>query len=338
MIARDQPARILITGSAGFIGSSLVRHLIEQTCWTVIGLDSFEHRGDSLRVTQLGIDPDRYSIACADLAAPISRRLGAELGALDAIINLAALSNVDESLADPSRYLLNNLAVAVNVFDFARAVGSRCVVQVSTDEVYGPAAPGVAFAEWSATRPSNPYSASKACQEAVAIAFWRSYGVPSVVVNLMNVIGERQEPTKFVPLLVKQVLRGEEVLVHACGGRSGSRAYLYARDAADAILFLLSESSPSGYDGTDLCVPDRYNIAGVEEVDNVTLALAVGDILGREVRYRMVDGATKRPGHDARYALDGTKLLELGWRPRVGFSHALTTTVRWLVQHPEWLG
>ena len=337
MIDRDTPATILVTGSAGFIGAYVVRQLVDQTCWTVIGIDSFRHRGDSFRVSELGIDPDRYAIITADLSTPVSRRLKASLGRVDAIVNLASLSNVDESLEDPTRYITNNVAVAANVFAFAREEPHACVIQVSTDEVYGPAPPGAAFTEWSPIVPSNPYSASKACQEAVAIAYWRSYGTPTTIVNLMNVIGERQDVGKFVPLVVRQVLRGEEVQVHASAGRPGSRAYLHASDAADAILFLLSDTSPRTYDGAASAVPDRYNVAGVKEIDNLALTRAIGEILGRHVRYRVVDGATERPGHDMRYALDGAKLQRLGWRPRVDFDEALSATVRWLERHPEWL-
>jgi len=261
---------------------------------------------------------------------------------------------VDRSIAEPGSFIRNNVDLMLNVLDAARLVRPRLVLQMSTDEVYGPAYGDHLHKEWEPVVPSNPYSASKAAQEAIGISYWRTYGVPLVITNTMNIIGEMQDPEKFVPMIIRNLRDRQPVLVHvAPDGTPGSRYYLHARNLADAWLYLtrwltqpaadpgFGTRSPSSYtDGNHL--PDRFHIVGEQEIDNHGMVCKVGRIMG--LRDEEVDALLQpasfhasRPGHDLRYALDGSKISALGWRAPVSLDDALERTVKWTLEHPEWL-
>src|SRR5262249_4092532 len=150
----------------------------------------------------------------------------------------------DRSITDPVPFVRNNVDVVLNTLELTRVVNPRSLILVSTDEVYGPvdAADHTGHPEWDVILPSNPYSASKAAQEAIAISYWRTYGIPLQIVNCMNMIGERQDPEKFVPLVLGKVLRGETVTIHGTKEEIGTRHYLHARNLADGITFLLTRT------------------------------------------------------------------------------------------------
>ena len=328
--------RVLVTGSAGFIGSHFVEHLLENTDWEIIGLDSFRHRGDACRVHHLS--PDRYQVYTADLAAPFGR-LEHRIGEVDLIVNVASESHVDRSITDPVPFVQNNVNLALQMFEYARRAKPKVFIQVSTDEVYGPAPDDMYHPEWDTIRPSNPYSASKAAQEAIAFSYWRTYGVPVVITNTMNVIGERQDPEKFVPLCIQKIVSGETLQIHSDpDGTPGSRFYLHARNISDAWLYLLRHYAEEGvpsFPSHDR--PARFNVVGDVEVDNLSLAQMIADIIGRPLNYELASWHASRPGHDLRYALDGTKLASLGWKAPVSFEDSLRKTVEWTLANSEWL-
>lgn len=328
--------RILITGSAGFIGSHLVDHVLENTDWEVIGLDSFRHRGDSLRVYQ---DPKRYQIFTHDLTTPISDRLISKIGKIDYIVNMASESHVDRSITDPVPFCENNFKLALTMLEYARKANPEIFIQISTDECYGPALNGVNHKEWSTILPSNPYSASKAAMEALSISYWRTYGVPVIITNTMNVFSPRQDSEKFIPMLIKKINAGEEVVIHGKEGDIGSRFYIHARNKADALLFIIKNLPVTKYEDNieKIIIPDRYNIVGEIELNNLEVAEVIADILNKPLKYRLEDFHSTRPGHDRRYALDGTKLKNLGWIPPMTFRESLESTIEWTLQHPEWL-
>ena len=321
----------LVTGAAGFIGSHLIEHLETNTDADITGIVSYRHRGCPLRTKAF----NRAKLIYADLRAPISDRVAEAIGPVDVIFNLAAESHVDRSIADPVPFIENNVALELNVLEYARRVKPSLLIQISTDEVYGPAEDGVRHTEWSPVLPSNPYAASKAAQEAIAISYWRTYGVPLVLTNTMNNYGERQDPEKFVPMCIARIAKGEEITIHGTPEKIGSRFYLHARNHADALLFL-ADRPPSQYsDGASQ--PDRYNVVGDREVSNLDLASEIASLMDRELRYRLEDFHATRPGHDRRYALDGAKLADLGWQAPVEFHESLERTVRWTLAHPEWM-
>lgn len=329
------PERVLLTGIAGFIGSHTAEHLQANTDWDIIGLASFRHRGDALRID--GMDPERVTIHHADLTGPISERMAERIGPIDYIINMAAESHVDRSISEPRPFIENNVALAITMLEYARLIKPKFFVQISTDEVYGAAGPGVEYPEWSPILPSNPYSASKAAQEAIAISYWRTYGVPLVLTNTMNNFGERQDPEKMVPMVVRRVIHDEVVTIHGTREAIGSRFYLHARNHADALLFLLRGELPAKYGEEHVDRPDRFNVVGEREIDNLSLAHMIADLVGRPLRYELVDFHSTRPGHDLRYALDGSKIRNMGWRPPLDLEDSLRRVIEWTQANPEWL-
>lgn len=328
--------RILVTGSAGFVGAHIVDHIIANTDWQVIGLDSFRHRGDSVRVYH---DPARYKVFTHDLTTPISDVLIKKIGKIDYIINNASESHVDRSITDPRPFVENNVNLALTMLEYARKARPEKYIQVSTDEVYGPALDGHNHKEWESHLPSNPYSASKAAQVDLAISYWRTFGVPLIITETMNLIGERQDQEKFIPMLIKKIKNRETVIIHGAKRNIGSRFYLHARNQADGLLFLLKNKKPTVYKDSDIEIikPDRFNIVGELELNNLELAQMVADIMGKRLKYKLEDFHKTRPGHDRRYALDGSKMAALGWKPPVPFKESLERLVNWTLKNSEWL-
>jgi len=329
--------RVLITGSAGFVGSHLVDHILANTDWHIIGLDSFKHRGDSLRL--VGKNPERYDIYTHDLTTPISDRLINKIGHVDYIINMASESHVDRSITEPVEFCENNFKLVLTMLEYARKSKPEFFIQISTDEVYGAALDNHNHKEWERILPSNPYSASKASQEAMCISYWRTYKLPIVITNTMNLLGEGQDMEKFLPTLIRKIYRGEEVTIHGSEKCIGSRFYLHARNQADALLFILKNTTPTIYYDTmdQIIVPDRYNVVGDIELNNLELAQMVAEILNKPLYYVLEDFHKQRSGHDRRYALDGTKLKEMGWIAPMSFEESLIKIINWTLAHPEWL-
>lgn len=333
--------RVLLTGASGFVGSHVLRHILVNTGWDVVCLVSFKHRGltDRIRLAVAGVDDDYYrtTVITHDLSAPISVVLAEAIGPVNYIINVASESHVDRSIEAPAPFIQNNVALMTTMLDYARMVEIEAFVHVSTDEVYGPASEGHAHVEWlDIPLPSNPYSASKAAQEAIAYSYWRTYGVPLIITNTMNIVGEMQDTEKFVPMTIRRVLLGQPVPIHASADGSviGSRFYLHARNQADGLLHVLGQPVPSWEEAT---VPERWHIVGEREVSNLEMAQMVADAVGKPLLYDLVDFHSSRPGHDLRYALDGGKMRASGWKAPYSLEESLQRTVKWTLAHPEWL-
>ena len=335
--------RLLLSGVGGFIGSHFLEHVLENTDWEVVGVASWRHKGTPERIEEvLSANPqyrERVTVITHDLESPFTPLTKKRIGQVDYIVNFAAESHVDRSITDPVPFITNNVNVALTMLEFAREANPQCFLQISTDEVYGPAPMGVNHPEWSAIIPSNPYSASKACQEAIATAYWRTYNIPLVITNTMNNFGEMQDNEKFVPLIIKKVEEGGIVPVHGKVEdgveHSGSRYYLHARNHADAILFILKHLPPKLFPQVDR--PDRYNVVGDIEMNNLDMARTVARLAEKPLNYTIVDFHGTRPGHDPRYALDGTKLKNMGWHAPLSFLDSLKRTIEWTRQHRLWL-
>lgn len=331
---------VWLSGAGGFIGHHVLEHALATTDWHILATDSFRHKGKTDRITQvLDGHPQwrpRLDVITHDLAAPFTPAAAASMGGVDYMIAMASQSHVDRSITDPVPFVTNNIQVILNTLELARTLRPRAVIVISTDEVYGPVEAGSpGHPEWAPVVPSNPYAASKAAQEAIAVSYWRSYGLPVTIVNCMNLFGERQDAEKFLPKTIRHVIRGEPVPVHGRPGDIGTRHYLHARNLADALLHILTSLPPAQFPAADR--PDRYNIAGPEPVSNLALAEAVAEITGRPLRYELIDFHSARPGHDPHYGLNPAKLAAAGWKPPVDFRESLERAVRWTLQNPEWL-
>lgn len=357
--------RVLLTGAAGFVGSHVLRHLLAMTDYEVVCPVSFRHKGLPARIASAVCDTDwteRVRTVHWDMRAPADPITLHELDGCDVVMNVASESHVDRSISDPVNFVQNNVALMLNALEVARAIRPRLFLQMSTDEVYGPAYGDHRHAEWEPVIPSNPYSASKAAQEAIAVSYWRTYGVPVVLTNCMNIIGEMCDPEKYLPMIIRNLRDGRPITVHtAPDGTPGSRFYLHARNLADAWLYLTrryceaeqgpvqtlagevyrGDTGPAMYaDGHTR--PDRFHIVGEREVNNVELVRMVGEFMGLDEdtvlnQIEPVSFHSSRPGHDLRYALDGAKIADLGWTPPVPLEKSLERTVRWTLDNPRWL-
>jgi len=322
--------RILLSGCSGMVGYHVAKSLLEAG-HDVIGIASLDHKGKEQNILDLykkfcKYDSDCFRLLNKDLNYEFNTAEKWEIGDVDIILNIASESHVDRSITDPVPFIKNNINLTLNMLELAREIKPKLFLQFSTDESFGVAPEGVNHGEWSPHIPSNPYAASKAAQEDIAISYWRTYGVPVVITNTMNIFSEIQDWEKFIPLCVKKILLGEEITIHAYPGatKAGSRFYIHADSVAEAVKFLIEK--PVGlYPNVDR--PDRYNIVGDKEVDNLTLAKTIGEILGKEIKYQLTDAHSARPGHDVRYGLDGTKLANEGWKPTQNFEEKLKETV-----------
>lgn len=373
--------RTLLSGAAGFVGSHLLKRLLMTTDDEIVCLVTYTHQGLPDRIRLVLEETDGYgrvTILRHDLTAPFTPVLDKAIGPIDRVFNVASESHVDRSITDPADFIVNNVALICRLLDWQRLRQSSVVeqlvkrdangniitlaevytagdfepadviVQVSTDEVYGPAPEGTAHAEWVDLHlPSNPYAASKAAQEDIAFSYWRTYDLPIVITNTMNIIGEMQHPEKFVPMVISKVLKGETVTIHGSSeGKPGSRFYLHADNQADGLLYVadwVQQDKSESWAAESLHYSDggskpyRFNIVGEMEVDNLTMAGWIADAVGKPLLHELTDFHSSRPGHDLRYALDGTKMQTIGWTPPVPLRESLDAAVKWTLEHREWL-
>jgi dTDP-glucose 4,6-dehydratase len=337
---KNMKKRVLLTGAGGAIGIHVLRYLIEHTEWDVVCLDSFRHKGYFDRITEFFPEGHpRIQMVVHDLVAPLTERQIRTIGRIDYVLNLAARSDVQASIEDPISFVKNNTDLMLNVLEYARAAKPRVFLHFSTDEVYGPAPKDSGgHKEWDAIIPSNPYSASKACQEALAIAWWRSYNVPLILTNTMNNFGETQAPSKFPSMIQKKLQSAERIPVHtASNGEVGTRYYIHSRETASAILFILLNVEPTLHRYGNIDMPVRLNIVGEKQVSNLDMVETIAGLMGKVPAVEMVNYHENNPGHDIHYGLNGDKLKSLGWTPRESFEDGMKRTIEWQRTHPEWM-
>jgi len=355
----------MLTGAAGFVGAHVLRHLLTNTDWDIVAPVSFRHKGLPARLASSICDQpeeirNRLTTVHWDMTAPADAMTMMAFEDVEVILNVASESHVDRSIAWPASFIQNNVSLILNVLEVARHLQPRLFLQMSTDEVYGPAYGTHLHREWETIAPSNPYSASKAAQEAICFSYWRTYDLPIVITNTMNILGEMQDPEKFLPMIIRNLRDNEPITVHCDEyGNAGSRFYLHARNLADAWLWLTRKAldHPVGltwYEGESLEPPNetlrysgggqrppRFHVVGDREVRNDELVRLVAEMMGHPGRatslIERVSFHSSRPGHDLRYALDGSKIKLLGWEPPVQLLPSLERMVHWTLKHPEWL-
>lgn len=346
----NAPKRVLITGAGGAIGVHVLAYILEHTNWGIVAVDSFqpEHKGmyDRLEAllgelpetTRFEIDT-RLQIITHDLRAPFSPRQVEEIGDIDYIVNLASRSDVQASIDDPVPFIRNNSEIMLTMLELARELMPQTFLQFSTDEVYGPAPKDSGgHPEWDVILPSNPYSASKAAQEAYAIAYWRSFSVPVIITNTMNNFGETQAPSKFPAMIQKKIEAGETIEIHGTAeGEIGTRYYIHSRNTADAIVFILKNIRAQLHGPGEIDRPLRYNIVGDKQLDNKELVEVIADLMQKPAECKVVNFHAHNPGHDLHYGLDGTALKEAGWRSPETFEEGMHRTIEWQRKNPKWM-
>jgi dTDP-glucose 4,6-dehydratase len=311
--------KVLVTGGCGFIGSNFIRRLLtEHPDDSVVNLDKLTYAGNPANLADVERDP-RYAFVQGDIAdAGLVREVAR---GMDAVVNFAAPSHVDRSILDPDEFLRTNVLGVQVLLEAVRELRLPRLLHVSTDEVYGSIASGAAR-EDAPLQPSNPYSAAKAGGDLLALASWRTHRVPVVITRSSNNFGPYQYPEKLVPLFVTNALEDRPLPLYGDGRQV--RDWLYVLDNCAAIDLVLRR----GRDG------EVYNIGGGHEVANLTITREILRLLGKPES--LIQPVTDRPGHDRRYALDSTKVAQLGWAPRLPFALALETTVRWYGEHRGW--
>ena len=336
--------RILITGGAGFIAHHVVDKILSTTDWEIVTIDRLDFSGNLNRLNEVVLshpEPERKRVKVVhhDLKAEINPEIAATIGKIDYISHLAAGSHVDRSITYPLEFVMDNLVGTAHILDYARKLdGLERFAYFSTDEVFGPAPKGVNYKENDRYNSTNPYSATKAGAEELVVAFENTYQIPSLITHTMNVFGERQNPEKYIPMVIKKVRDNETVTVHANKEKTvaGSRHYIHAEDVAEALLFLYNyDVDRFGADETGAKC-QKFNIVGKDEIDNLELAQFIAKVQNKDLKYKMVDFHSSRPGHDLRYALDGTKMKDMGWEPQSAFDR-LESTVKWTLKNDSWL-
>ena len=336
--------KILITGGAGFIAHHVIDKILSMTDWEIITLDRLDFSGNLNRLKEVvssypESEQKRVKVVHHDLKAELNPEIISTIGEVNFISHLAAGSHVDRSITYPIEFVMDNVVGTAHILDYARKINNlERFAYFSTDEVFGPAPKGINYKENDRYNSTNPYSASKAGAEELVVAFENTYGIPSLITHTMNVFGERQNPEKFIPMVIKKVRDDEVVTVHANPEKTiaGSRHYIHAEDVAEALLFLFNyDMSLFSPDDTGMKC-QKFNIVGKDEIDNLSLAQFIAKVQDKHLIYEMVDFHSQRPGHDLRYALDGTKMKNMGWEPQSAYDR-LESTIKWTLENDRWL-
>ncbi|KKZ87136.1 dTDP-glucose 4,6-dehydratase [Rhizobium phaseoli] len=330
--------RILVTGGAGFIGSALVRHLVSEIGAEVLNVDALTYAGNRASLKSVESAPN-YQFLHADICDRVRMQEAFASFRPDIVMHLAAESHVDRSISGAADFIQTNIVGTFSLLDAARhywdgldARGKSAFrfLHVSTDEVYGSLGDQGLFEETTPYDPSSPYSASKAASDHLAIAWHRTYGLPVVVSNCSNNYGPFHFPEKLIPLMILNALEGKPLPVY--GNGANVRDWLYVEDHARALYSIASRGRPG----------EKYNVGGRNERRNIDVVHRICAILDgvhsdKAPHARLITNVTDRPGHDARYAIDASKLeSELGWKAQETFETGIEKTVHWYLDNEWW--
>ena len=327
--------KILVTGGAGFIGSAVVRQAIRDG-HSVVNLDALTYAACLANVASVSNAPG-YAFEQADIRDRAALDRVFQMHQPDAVMHLAAESHVDRSIDGPGAFIETNVTGTYNLLEAARAYWMRVgkptgfrFHHISTDEVFGTLGATGKFTEDTPYAPNSPYSASKAASDHLVRAWAETYGLPVVMTNCSNNYGPFHFPEKLIPVVILNALAGRPIPIY--GNGANVRDWLYVEDHADALLTVLTHGA----------LGRSYNIGGENEARNIDLVRMICTILDRmkpaaDKYERLITFVTDRPGHDARYAIDPTRIREeLGWRPSVTLEQGLERTVRWYLDNEDW--
>ncbi|ELQ2337079.1 dTDP-glucose 4,6-dehydratase [Vibrio vulnificus] len=335
--------KILVTGGAGFIGSAVVRHIINDKQDSVVNLDKLTYAGNLESLASVAYS-DRYAFEQVDICNRAELDRVFSVHQPDAVMHLAAESHVDRSIDGPAAFIETNIVGTYTLLEAARSYWNRLDGErkagfrfhhISTDEVYGDLeGTDDLFTETTSYAPSSPYSASKASSDHLARAWLRTYGLPTVVTNCSNNYGPYHFPEKLIPLMILNALEGKALPVYGDGMQI--RDWLFVEDHARALYKVVTEG----------VVGETYNIGGHNEKANIEVVKTICSLLEEMVPNKpqgvaqyldLITYVTDRPGHDVRYAIDASKIeRELGWKPQETFESGIRKTVEWYLNNQEW--
>ncbi|MFO1477836.1 MAG: dTDP-glucose 4,6-dehydratase [Verrucomicrobiota bacterium] len=328
---------LLVTGGAGFIGSNLIQHVIDRPEITrLVNLDCLTYAGhlENLRAVS---DHPKYKFEQVDLREKTAVLSVVQRHQISHVMHLAAESHVDRSITGPGDFIHTNVVGTFHLLEACRACwrspdeGHR-FLHVSTDEVYGSLGATGYFTETTPYAPNSPYSASKASSDLLVRAYHHTYGLPTLITNCSNNYGPFQFPEKLIPVVIQSLLARKQVPVYGDG--MNVRDWLYVRDHAEALWLVLGRGK----------LGDTYNIGGHNEWANIRIVELICDLidefapqLGGNSR-KLISFVKDRPGHDRRYAIDAGKIdRDLGWKPAHRFEEGIRETVRWYLDHQDWV-
>lgn len=331
-------SNIIITGGAGFIGSTVTRKYIENTSCNILVIDKLTYAGNLASLEAVSSD-NRFSFLKLDICnRPLIEKAFIEFMP-DIILNLAAESHVDRSIDGPSDFIQTNIVGTFNMLEVAlsywRKLDSKKqkdfkFIHISTDEVFGSLGPSGFFHEKTAYSPNSPYSASKASSDHLVRAWFHTYGLPTIVTNCSNNYGPYHFPEKLIPLIIINAIEIKPLPVYGKG--QNVRDWLYVEDHAEALM-LVAKEGKSG---------ETYNIGGNSERQNIEVVRTICDLMNEFVPriggyHGLISYVTDRPGHDLRYAIDASKIQrDLGWSPNEKFETGLRKTVKWYLDNKPW--
>lgn len=342
---------ILVTGGAGFIGSAVIRHIINDTEDKVVNIDKLTYAGNLESLKQIELN-ERYSFEQVDICDSVEIKRVFDQYQPDIIMHLAAESHVDRSIDGPGEFIQTNIVGTYTLLDQARAYWSGLdpvkkegfrFHHISTDEVYGDLPHPEdcrgkghlpLFTETTPYAPSSPYSASKASSDHLVRSWQRTYGLPTVVTNCSNNYGPYHFPEKLIPLVILNALEGKPLPVYGKGNQI--RDWLYVEDHARALVIVAAQGQ----------IAETYNIGGHNEKQNIEVVNTICELLDELVPEKpvgiksykdLITYVQDRAGHDLRYAIDATKIQkELGWQPQESFNSGIKKTVQWYLANKEW--
>lgn len=333
---------LLVTGGAGFIGTNFIRNTLDShPDWYTLNLDALTYAGNLSNFQDLPARlRKKHRFIHGDINdTSLLKRIFSE-ERIDVIVHFAAESHVDRSILGPESFLNTNVMGTFRLLEECRWYWQERgkpedfrFLHISTDEVYGSLGPNGYFTEKSPYDPSSPYSASKAAADHFVKAYFRTYGLPTLITNCSNNFGPYQFPEKLIPLIILNIFARKPLPIYGDG--KNIRDWLYVKDHCDALVRVIEQGRPG----------ETYNIGASSERRNIEIVHMLCDLMddllsrsGKTSSRELMQFVADRPGHDRRYAIDATKIkTELGWSPRFGFEEALHTTVEWYLNNLEWV-
>ena len=316
--------KLLVTGGAGFIGSSFVRYVLQnQTKVEVVNFDALTYAGNLRNLDSVAAD-SRYTFVRGDIADPDQVEALFTQHRIDVVVNFAAETHVDRSIEDPRPFLRTNVLGTQCLLEGARHFKASKFVQISTDEVYGSLGSEGAFREDTPLDPSSPYSASKASADVWVLSYFKTYGLPAVITRCSNNYGPHQFPEKLLPVLITNAMEDRTLPIYGDG--LNVREWIFAHEHSRAVWTAIERGKPG----------EIYNVGSGHELTNLEVVSEVLRLLGKPKS--LIQFVKDRPGHDRRYAIDCSKIQrEWGWRSEIGFSEGLQKTIDWYQANRQWL-